>query len=57
MFIYQLVADRFPGLKEQVIADEVANLYSREGENRVIHDNVHATVDSVGNSFIINVST
>lgn len=57
MFIYQLVADRFPGLKEQVIADEVANLYSREGETRVIHDNVHATVDSVGNSFIINVFT
>lgn len=57
MFIYQLVADRFPGLKEQLIADEVANLYSREGETRVVHDNVHATVDSVGSSFIINVFT
>lgn len=54
-FIIQIVASRPSGLKEQDIAVEVANRYSKDDHGRIIHEGVYATVDSVGGNFIINL--
>ena len=57
LFIIQLRAERPAGLKEQEIADEVANMYMRDDYGTIIKHNVYATVDSFSNNFIINIFT
>lgn len=54
-FIIQLRANRPPGLKEQEIANGVADLYARDDFGKVIHDGVYATVDSMVGALIINI--
>lgn len=54
-FIIQIKATRPSGLKEDNIANEIANIYSRDGYGSVIHEGVYATTSSVGGSFIINI--
>lgn len=57
IFIIQLRATRPAGLKEQDIADAVADAYSRDNDGRVVKDGVYATVDSTVGIFIINIFT
>lgn len=57
LFIVQLRATRPAGLKEQEIADEVANLYSRDEDYNVVRFGVYATVDSTVGKLIINIFT
>ena len=57
VFIIQLRASRPVGLKEQEIADEVANLYSRDDDYNVVRFGVYATVDSTVGKLIINIFT
>lgn len=57
LFLIQLRATRPAGLKEQEIANEVANLYSRDEDYNVIRFGVYATVDSTVGKFIINIFT
>lgn len=54
-FIIQLKATRPSGIKEQEIADELANRYSRDDDGNVIHDGVYATVDSMVGALFINI--
>lgn len=54
-FIIQLKATRPSGLKEQEIADELANRYSRDDDGNIIHDGVYATVDSMVGALFINI--
>lgn len=54
-FIIQLKATRPSGLKEEAIANEIANIYSRDEYGSVIHEGVYATTSSVGSSYIINI--
>lgn len=54
-FIIQLKATRPSGLKEEAIANEIANIYSRDEYGAVIHEGVYATTSSVGSSYIINI--
>lgn len=57
LFSIQLRATRPAGLKEQEIADEVANLYSRDEDFNVVRFGVYATVDSTVGKLIINIFT
>lgn len=57
IFIIQLRATRPAGLKEQDIADAVADAYSRDADGRVVKDGVYATVDSTVGILIINIFT
>lgn len=57
IFIIQLRATRPAGLKEQDIADAVADAYSRDEDGRVVKDGVYATVDSTVGILIINIFT
>lgn len=57
LFLIQLRATRPAGLKEQEIANEVANLYSRDEDYNVVRYGVYATVDSTVGKFIINIFT
>lgn len=54
-FIIQIKATRPSGLKEEDIANEIANIYSRDEYGGVIHEGVYATTSSVGSSYIINI--
>lgn len=54
-FIIQIKASRPSGLKEDDIADEIANIYSRDEYGGVIHEGVYAMTSSVGSYFIINI--
>lgn len=54
-FIIQIKATRPSGLKEEDIANEIANIYSRDEYGGVIHEGVYATTASVGSSYIINI--
>lgn len=54
-FIIQIKATRPSGLKEENIANEIANIYSRDDYGSVVHEGVYATTSSVGSSFIINI--
>lgn len=45
-FIYQLLATRPTGLKEQEIADLIADTFSRDETGRVVKKGIYATVDS-----------
>lgn len=55
IFIIQLRATRPAGLKEQDIADAVADAYSRDEDDRVVREGVYATVDSTVGVLIINI--
>lgn len=55
IFIIQLRATRPAGLKEQDIADAVADAYSRDEDDRVVREGVYATVDSTVGLLIINI--
>lgn len=57
LFLIQLRATRPAGLKEQDIANEVANLYSRDEDYNVVRYGVYATVDSTVGKLIINIFT
>lgn len=54
-FIIQLVASRPSGLKEDGIATEIANMYSRDEYGAIENEGVYATTSSVGSSFIVNI--
>lgn len=54
-FIIQIKATRPSGLKEDDIANEIANIYSRDEYGGIIHEGVYATTSSVGGSYIINI--
>lgn len=57
-FILQLKAKRPSGLssaKELLIANEIANIYSHNDYGMEIYSGVYATVNSVGDNFIINL--
>lgn len=54
-FIIQIRATRPSGMKEEDIANEIANIYSKDNFGRIIHEGVYATVSSVGGNFIINL--
>lgn len=55
--IYQLVSDRKPSIRkyEEQIAEELANMYSRDKYGALIHEGSYATVNSVGDQYIINL--
>ena len=57
IFIVQLRATRPSGLKEQEIAEELADRYSRDEDGRVIRTGVYATVDSTIGKYMINLFT
>lgn len=54
-FIIQLKATRPSGLKEEEIANEIANMYSRDDYGGVLQEGVYATVNSIGSNYIINI--
>lgn len=56
-FIIQLKATRPSGLKEQDIANELADRYSRDDDNVVVRNGVYAMVDSTIGVYIINIFT
>lgn len=45
-FIYRLNCTRPTGMKEQLIADEVANTFSRDSNNMLVRFGVYATVET-----------
>lgn len=57
LFIIQLRATRPTVAKEQEIANEVANNYSKDDMGNVVRKGVYATVDSMIGVFIINIFT
>lgn len=54
-FIYQLIASRPTGMKEQEIADMIADVYSRDENGMVEKQGVYATVDSSVGVFRVNI--
>ena len=54
-FIIQIVATRPSGLKEEDIANEISNIYSRDEFGGIVHEGVYATTSSVGSKYIINI--
>lgn len=54
-FIIQIKATRPTGLKEDDIANEISNIYSRDEFGGVVHEGVYATTSSVGSNYIINI--
>lgn len=54
-FIVQIKASRPSGLKEEDIANEIANIYSKDEYGGVLHEGVYATTSSVGSNYIINI--
>ena len=54
-FIIQIKATRPSGLKEEAIANEIANIYSRDDYGAIESEGVYANTSSVGGSFIINI--
>lgn len=57
IFIVQLRASRPAGLKEQEIADAIADLYSRDEDGQQVKFGVYAKVDSMVGVFVINIFT
>lgn len=57
LFLYRLECTRSPGLKEEDIANEVANMYSRDENGKVVNEKTYATTDSSGDTFVINLFT
>ena len=54
-FIIQIKATRPSGLKEEEIANEIANIYSKDEFGGILHEGVYATTSSVGSNYIINI--
>ena len=54
-FIFRLNCTRPVGLKEQAIADELANAYSRDDNNRLKYEGCYATVETSVGKYTINV--
>ena len=54
-FIYRLNCSRPVGLKEQLIAEEVANTFSRDDNNMEIRVGCYATVETSTNMYTINL--
>lgn len=54
-FIIQIKATRPSGMKEEEIANEIANIYSKDEFGGIIHEGVYATTSSVGSNYIINI--
>lgn len=54
-FIYQIVTTRPNGMKEQAIADMVADIYSRDDNGNIEKEGVYATVDAVPGVLRINL--
>ena len=54
-FIIQIKATRPSGLKEEDIANEIANIYSKDEYGGILHEGVYATTSSVGSNYIINI--
>lgn len=54
-FIIQLKATRPTNIKEEEIAKEIANIYSRDEFGGIEYEGVYATTSSVGSSYIINL--
>lgn len=54
-FIYRLTCSRPAGIKEQLIADELATAYSRDANNMLMYDGVYATVETSVGVFSINL--
>lgn len=54
-FIIQLKATRPSGIKEDDIAREIADIYSRDDYGIIEHEGVYATTSSVGGNYIINI--
>lgn len=54
-FIYRLNCTRPVGLKEQLIADEVASTYSRDENNMEIRVGVYATTETSTGKYTINL--
>lgn len=54
-FIIQIKATRPIGLKEEEIANEISNIYSRDENGGILHEGVYATTSSVGSNYIINI--
>lgn len=54
-FIYRLNCTRPAGLKEQLIADEIASTYSRDDNNIQFRTGVYATIETAVNVYTINL--
>lgn len=54
-FIIQLKATRPSGLKEEAVANEIANMYSRDEYGTVTQEGVYANSFSVGSNYIVNI--
>ena len=54
-FIIQLKCTRPSGIPEDKIANEIANIYSRDDYGAIKYEGVYATTSSVGSNFIINI--
>lgn len=54
-FIIQLKATRPSGLKEQDIAREISDIYSKDDYGAITHEGVYSTVSSVGQYYIVNI--
>ena len=54
-FIYRLNCSRPAGLKEQLIADEIASTYSRDDNNIQFRIGVYATIETSVNVYTINL--
>lgn len=54
-FIYRLNCTRPAGLKEQLIADEIASTYSRDDNNMEYLTGVYATIETAVNVYTINL--
>ena len=54
-FIYRLNCTRPVGIKEQLIADEIAKTYSRDSNNMEIRTGVYATVETSVGVYTVNL--
>lgn len=54
-FIYRLTCTRPVGMKEQIVADEIAKTYSRDEDNMLYKYGVYATVETSTNACSINL--
>lgn len=54
-FVYRLNCTRPVGLKEQLIADEIANTFSRDNNNRQVRFGTYATVETSVGKYTVNV--
>lgn len=54
-FVYRLNCSRPVGLKEQQIADEIANTYSRDENNKQVLHGVYATIETSVGKYTVNI--